>query len=149
MITEVRGDLLKAEVDALVNTVNMMGVMGKGLALQFKKAYPEMYDEYVWSLENGYLKMGRVTYWIECSDKLPNYILNFPTKIHWRDPSQLSYIEAGLDYLVDLIPDLGIKSIAIPPLGCGLGGLNWKDVEPLIREKLGELEDVDIRLYVP
>ena len=149
MITEAEGNLLEAPVDALVNTVNTVGVMGKGIALQFKRAYPAMFKDYEGAAKRGDLLLGRMHVWH--ADQLggPTVIINFPTKRHWRAGSRIQDIEAGLDDLVRVIRREGITSIAIPPLGCGHGGLDWTEVGPLIREKLGELDEVDIRIYPP
>lgn len=148
MIRETSGNLLMAPVDALVNTVNTVGVMGKGIALQFKRAYPSMYQEYERAAKAGELAPGRVQVWESDGLQGPRYIINFPTKRHWRGPSRLDYIDQGLDDLVRVIRELGLKSIAVPPLGCGNGGLNWADVKPLIDRKLGTL-DVEVLLYPP
>lgn len=148
MIRETQGNLLTAPVEALVNTVNTVGVMGKGIALQFKRAFPRMYKEYVRAAKGGELVPGRVQVWE--SDLLdgPKFVINFPTKRHWRGPSKLEYIDRGLDDLARVITEHGIKSIAVPPLGCGNGGLNWADVRPLIERKLGPL-DAEVLLFAP
>lgn len=148
MISDAHGNLLLAPVEAVVNTVNTVGVMGKGIALQFKRAYPLMYSEYARAAKAGEITLGRVQVWE--SDQLdgPRYVINFPTKRHWRGPSKLEYIERGLDDLARVIKTLRIKSIAVPPLGCGNGGLDWADVRPLIVRKLGDLE-ADVRLFPP
>jgi len=132
----------------LVNTVNTVGVMGKGIALQFKGAYPAMFKAYAAAAEHGELELGRMHVWH--SDRLdgPRFIINFPTKGHWRSGSKLRDIEAGLDDLARVIEKYDIRSIAVPPLGCGHGGLDWADVEPMIRAKL-DLPNVDVRLYPP
>ena len=149
MITEARGDLLKADVDALVNTVNTVGVMGKGIALQFRRAYPAMFDAYARACKDGEVEVGRMHVWPTGSLTGPRYIVNFPTKKHWRAPSQRKWIEDGLTDLVRVIDKLHITSIAIPPLGAGNGGLNWAEVRPLIENAAADLPDVDVRLYVP
>lgn len=148
MIHDEQGNLLMAPVEAIVNTVNTVGVMGKGIALQFKRAYPQMYADYEKAAKAGDVTLGRVHVWE--SDQLdgPRYVINFPTKRHWRGPSKLEYIERGLDDLARVIQTLGIKSVALPPLGCGNGGLDWTQVRPLIVRKLGQL-DADILLYPP
>lgn len=133
MIKETAGNLLEADVDALVNTVNTVGVMGKGIALQFKRAYPPMFEEYARAAAAGEVVRGRMHVWPTGAIDRPKYVVNFPTKGHWRAPSRLSDIEAGLRDLVDVVRQLDIRSIAIPPLGAGSGGLDWHDVEPLIR----------------
>jgi O-acetyl-ADP-ribose deacetylase (regulator of RNase III) len=149
MITLIRGNILEAGTEALVNTVNTVGVMGKGIALQFKRAFPENFLVYQRACERGEVQPGKVlvfeTGWVSP----PRYIINFPTKRHWRSPSYLEDIEAGLCSLVEEIEALKIRSIAIPPLGCGLGGLDWDTVRPLIERTLASLENVDVRLYGP
>lgn len=149
MITESRGNLLKAPVEALVNTVNTEGVMGKGIALQFKKAFPTMFKDYAAAAKRGEVKLGRMRVWPTQALDGPKYIINFPTKGHWRAKSRITDIESGLDDLVRIIRELDIASIAVPPLGCGNGGLNWADVEPRIRAAFDALPTVDVRLYPP
>lgn len=151
MITEHRGNLLEADTEALVNTVNTLGVMGKGIALQFKRAFPANYDAYKRAADDGMLRIGRVFVWDAGSqpDVGPRYILNFPTKQHWRSRSKLEFIEAGLLDLAGIIEDLGIKSVAVPPLGCGQGGLEWAVVRTSIIAALAPLDDVEVRLYLP
>src|SRR5271157_2289289 len=124
------GNLLAADVDALVNTVNTEGVMGKGLALQFKKAFPENFASYERACEAGEVVPGRMHIVPRLTS--PRFIINFPTKKLWRNPSKLEYVRDGLRDLVLHVQRLDIKSIAIPPLGCGNGGLNWAEVKPLI-----------------
>ncbi len=149
MIIERQGDLLKADADALVNTVNTVGVMGKGIALQFKRAYPANFTAYKSACEAGEVRVGRMfVVAVESLGQL-RWIINFPTKEHWRGNSRIEWIDAGLDDLVRTIRDLGIRSIAVPPLGAGNGGLAWSDVRPLISEKLSPLKDVDVLLYPP
>lgn len=142
-----KGNLLKADVDALVNTVNTKGVMGKGLALQFKKAFPEGFKEYARACKNGEVEPGQMH--IVQRLESPKFIINFPTKRDWRQPSRIEYIKDGLVDLLRQIRRLGIKSIAIPPLGCGNGGLRWSDVRPLIIAALEPLEDLRVVLYEP
>lgn len=149
MITEKRGNLLAADVDALVNTVNTVGVMGKGIALQFKRAFPEMFKDYARAAKRDELALGKMHVWATEQLSGPRYVINFPTKGHWRSASRLDDIATGLDALRRTIMELGIRSIALPPLGCGQGGLQWSDVEPLIREKLGGLEGVDVLVFPP
>lgn len=130
---------------ALVNTVNCVGVMGKGVALEFKRRWPAMFDDYVDRCRHGAVKPGE-PYLFE--DASGSRILNFPTKDHWRSPSRLSDIERGLDRLAERHAAWGITSIAMPPLGCGNGGLSWSDVGPLIRRKLAGLP-FDVEVYAP
>lgn len=149
MISEARGNLLEADVDALVNTVNTVGVMGKGIALQFKRAYPTMFKDYARLAKSGDLALGRMHVWEVGGLDGPRFIINFPTKGHWRSSSKIGDIDAGLEDLAKVIVELGIQSIAVPPLGCGHGGLQWHQVEPLIHKRLGQLTDVDVRVYPP
>lgn len=149
MITLAHGNLLQADVDALVNTVNTVGVMGKGIALQFKRAYPEMFTSYARAAKNNGLELGLMHVWPTGMITGPRFIINFPTKGHWRAPSRLTDIARGLDDLVRVIREHGIRSIALPPLGCGNGGLSWSAVEPVIRRKLESVPDVDVLLYAP
>ncbi len=136
MIKFVTGNLLDAKVDALVNTVNTAGVMGKGLALQFKKAFPANCKAYEAAAKSSAVEIGKMFVFEAGGIVLPRYIVNFPTKKHWRSPSKLEYIELGLRDLVKVIHERRIGSIAIPPLGAGLGGLAWRDVRPLIERGL-------------
>jgi O-acetyl-ADP-ribose deacetylase (regulator of RNase III) len=149
MITEVTGDLLEADVDALVNAVNTAGVMGKGVALQFRRAFPANYAAYRRACDRSEVVLGKMFVFHNGQLTRPRFIVNFPTKQHWRSPSKLSDIESGLAELVRVIYEHGIKSIAVPALGCGNGGLEWEDVRPLIEHALGALPDVDVRLYPP
>lgn len=144
MITEVAGNLLLDDAQALVNTVNTVGVMGKGLALQFKRAYPEVFETYAAGCRDGTVRPGRILP-VRIGDT-DRWVLNFPTKRHWRQPSRLADVESGLADLVRVIDELGIRSVAVPPLGCGNGGLAWSVVKSLIIERLGGLP-VDVRLY--
>lgn len=142
------GNLLDADVDALVNTVNTVGVMGKGIALQFKNAFPGNFKAYEQECKNGQVRLGKM--FVSDAGQLirPRWIINFPTKSHWRSQSRLRDIAAGLDDLRRVINELGINSIAVPPLGCGNGGLAWSDVHPLIELKLAGL-DIEVRLFPP
>lgn len=149
MITRGSGNLLTADVDALVNTVNTVGIMGKGIALQFKRAYPEMFTAYARAAKAGDLTLGTLHVWPTGQLTGPRFVINFPTKGHWKSRSKLADIERGLDALVDDIRRLGITSIAVPPLGCGNGGLHWGDVEPLMLTKLSVLSEVHVVIYPP
>ena len=145
-----KGNLLQSQVDALVNTVNTEGVMGKGIALQFKQAFPSMYKEYEAACKHGDIQLGKVH--IHDLGGLvggPRWIINFPTKGHWRAKSKIADIQRGLDDLVLNVKRLGIKSIAVPPLGCGLGGLKWEQVRPLIEQAFASCEDVTVELFAP
>lgn len=149
MINQGKGDLLGADVDALVNTVNTVGVMGKGIALQFKRAYPVMFKDYQRAAKQGRLELGRVHVWETGALDGPRYIINFPTKGHWRSVSKLRDIESGLADLVRVVKELGVRSVAVPPLGCGHGGLRWSDVEPRIRAAFAGVPDIDVQLFPP
>lgn len=149
MITYTKGNILESEAEALVNTVNTVGVMGKGIALQFKKVYPNNYKAYRDACKAGQVKIGKLFVFndsnLASGEKI---IVNFPTKKHWRNPSEYSYIEAGLEDLKRVIHEFKIESIAIPPLGAGNGGLNWEKVKALIVDKLRE-ESIEILIYEP
>jgi len=149
MIKLVEGNLLEADAEALVNTVNCVGYMGKGIALQFKQAYPENFRFYAKACRDGAVQPGRMLVCDTGQVVNPKYIINFPTKRHWRANSRLEDIEAGLTALGDEIRTRSIKSVAVPPLGCGHGGLSWSVVRPLIEATLKTLEDVEILLYEP
>lgn len=141
------GDLLAADVDALVNTVNTVGVMGKGLALQVRKAFPEVFASYQQACKAGEVVVGRMH--IVRRPTAPRFIVNFPTKQHWRQPSQLAYVRDGLRDLIHQIRVLQIASIAVPPLGCRLGGLDWAEVKPLIIAAFAEVPDVRAVVFEP
>lgn len=147
MITYTRGNLLEAEAEALVNTVNTKGVMGKGIALAFKQAYPDMFAAYAEACQRGEVQTGRM--FVVQREQPPRWIINFPTKQNYRKPSRIEWIDEGLVDLKRVIVDRGIPSIAIPALGCGLGGLDWSDVRPRIETVLGSLTDVEIVVYEP
>lgn len=147
MIIHTSGDILQDDADALVNPVNCVGVMGKGLALQFKEAYPENFEEYEIEAKAGHIVPGRV-HLTNIMFYPPRFIVNFPTKRYWKEPSRYQDIDDGLSHLLDIIRMFNIESIAIPALGCGLGGLDWEDVKELIESRLGDL-DTEVRLYHP
>lgn len=149
MIEYTTGDILKEEVDALVNTVNCVGVMGRGIALQFKNQFPENFKAYKAACDREEVQPGRM--FIVKNQELfgPRYIINFPTKRHWKGKSRMEDIEAGLETLATEIRDLKIRTVAIPPLGSGLGGLNWEEVRSKIGDYLGDLSDVRISVYEP
>ncbi|MCH9022422.1 MAG: macro domain-containing protein [Planctomycetes bacterium] len=144
-----KGDLLKDDVEALVNTVNTVGVMGKGVALQFKKAFPDNFEAYQKACKEGKVKLGEMFLFDLGQLHNPKVIINFPTKKHWKAKSQLEDIQSGLDALVQLIKQKKIGSVALPPLGCGLGGLDWNVVRPLIERTLSPLKNVQVNLYEP
>jgi O-acetyl-ADP-ribose deacetylase (regulator of RNase III) len=143
------GDLLRQEVDAIVNTVNTVGVMGKGIALQFKQKWPENFKAYAKACKRQEIQPGRMFIYDAGGLLKPRYIVNFPTKRHWRGKSRLEDIEAGLKDLVVQVKRLGIRSIALPPLGCGNGGLDWEDVRPRIERAFADLPQVEARLFAP
>ncbi len=149
MIELRRGDILAADAEAFVNTVNCVGVMGRGIALQFRRAFPENYEAYAAACKRGDLQLGRIFVYPTKRLCNPRFILNFPTKQHWRGASRLGYIEAGLSSLVEEVKRRGIHSIAVPPLGCGLGGLDWSDVRPRIERAFAEVPEVRVLLYEP
>lgn len=146
------GDMFSEPVDAIVNTVNCVGVMGKGIALQFKNKYKENFKLYKKACDNKELDVGQMLLYRQPSDLLNKnkYIINFPTKKHWRSKSKLEYIENGLDALVKLLSETPeITSIAIPALGCGNGELDWKTVKDLISKRLGNVEGVQVIVFEP
>jgi O-acetyl-ADP-ribose deacetylase (regulator of RNase III) len=149
MIEITHGNLLRADVDALVNTVNCIGYMGKGIALQFKQAFPANFKEYEAVCKDGKLTVGNMLSHDNGALVNPRYIINFPTKRHWRGNSRIEDIAAGLTALVADVQRLQITSIAIPPLGCGLGGLQWDEVRPMIEQAFTVLPDVRVLLFEP
>jgi O-acetyl-ADP-ribose deacetylase (regulator of RNase III) len=151
MIEIVHGNLLHANVDALVNTVNTEGVMGKGIALQFRRAYPAMFEAYLADCKAGRVKLGHMHVYDlgGLVSTGPRWIINFPTKGHWKAGSRLTDIQTGLADLVRTIRDLKIKSIALPPLGCGHGGLDWSEVRPMIEFAFRDLPGVNALLFAP
>jgi O-acetyl-ADP-ribose deacetylase (regulator of RNase III) len=149
MIEYKEGDILREDVEALVNTVNCVGIMGRGIALQFKNAFPENFKSYVAACERNEVQPGRMLVYKTDGLTNPKYIINFPTKRHWRGKSRIEDIEAGLATLVDEIRSRDIKSIAIPPLGSGLGGLDWSNVRPHIERTLRELPNVRVVVFEP
>lgn len=149
MIRFAQGDILEVDAEALVNSVNCVGVMGRGVALQFKHAYPANFKAYAAACRRGEVQPGRMFVFATGGLANPRYIINFPTKRHWRGKSRMEDIAAGLEALVDEITSRGIRSVALPPLGSGLGGLAWQDVRPLIVDALACLPDVDITVFEP
>ena len=149
MIDTATGNLLDAEVEALVNTVNTVGVMGKGIALQFKRRFPANFEAYAAACRRGEVRIGRMLVVETGASSGPRFIINFPTKEHWRDPSRLAFVRDGLVALVEELRGRRIRSIAIPPLGCGLGGLDWSDVKPLIETALAQVPEVRALVYPP
>ncbi len=149
MLEFVEGDLLSANTEALVNAVNTVGVMGKGIALAFKKRFPENYEMYHSTCQAGLLDIGSMLVFDAGKQAQPRWIINFPTKKHWRNPAQLEFIEAGLIDLKRVVLELQIRSIALPALGCGLGGLDWVVVKPCLEVALADLSDVQIQVFLP
>lgn len=149
MIEIVAGNILEAETEAVVNTVNCVGVMGKGIALQFKQAYPDNFKAYKRACDADEVKPGRMFVFETGALVGPRYIINFPTKRHWKGGSKIEDIEAGLRALTDEVQKRAIRSIAVPPLGCGNGGLDWRVIRPMIESAFSELPDVSVRLYAP
>ncbi|MCB9764786.1 MAG: macro domain-containing protein [Alphaproteobacteria bacterium] len=149
MIRTGTGNILEAQAEALVNTVNCVGVMGKGLALQYKRAWPAMFKAYRQAAKAGEVVPGCMHVY-ETGDLVgPRLIINFPTKRHWRQPSRMEDVEAGLVDLARVLRERGVCSVAIPPLGAGLGGLPWPEVRRCIVDALAPLEDVDVLLWEP
>lgn len=145
MITYKNGSLFEGSEQTIVNTVNCVGVMGKGIALEYKRLYPDMFKKYKSHCNNKIMNIGTL-YLFKADDR---WILNFPTKFHWRDKSKLSYLEDGLKKFVDTYKDKGITSIAFPQLGCQNGGLDWEtDVKPLMETYLSSLDDIEIVIYI-
>jgi O-acetyl-ADP-ribose deacetylase (regulator of RNase III) len=149
MIQYKSGDILAEDAEALVNTVNCVGVMGRGIALQFKKAFPANFKAYEVACRHGEVEPGQMFVFETKQLTNPRYVINFPTKRHWRGKTRLADIEVGLEALVDEIRRRRIRSIAIPPLGSGLGGLNWAEVRPRIERALQELPDVRVVVFEP
>ena len=148
MIEYKTGDIIAEDAEALVNSVNCVAIMGRGIALQFKNAFPENFGAYKAACQREEVQPGRM-FVFETNQLTPRYIINFPTKRHWRGKSRIEDIEAGLKTLVQEIRNRGIRSIAIPPLGSGLGGLNWWDVRSRITEALSALPDVKVVVFEP
>ncbi len=149
MIDYKTGDMFVEDVEALVNSVNCVGVMGRGIALQFKNVFPDNFDAYAEACERKEVQLGRM--FVFETDRLtnPRYVINFPTKRHWRAKSRLEDIEAGLEALVQEIRERNIRSVAIPPLGSGLGGMKWSEVRPRIEAALRDLDDLDVVIFEP
>jgi len=149
MIDLRQGDILRADAEALVNTVNCVGIMGRGIALQFRKAFPSNYKAYKAACDRNRLHLGTVL--VHDLDRLqnPRYVINFPTKRHWRSKSRIQDIKAGLRALMEEVRRRSISSIAIPPLGCGLGGLEWEKVRAMIEDAFRDLPDVRVLVYEP
>jgi O-acetyl-ADP-ribose deacetylase (regulator of RNase III) len=149
MIELFQGDILKADVEALVNTVNCVGIMGRGIALQFRKAFPENFKAYEAACKTNEVKPGKMFIYDLNRLGTPRFIINFPTKRHWKAKSRIEDITSGLTDLIEVLQQQQIRSIAIPPLGCGLGGLNWEQVRPLIIEAFQSLPEVAVIVFEP
>ena len=149
MIKLTQGDILSADTEALVNTVNCVGVMGRGIALQFKKVFPENFKQYKAACDRKEVRPGKMFTYDLNSLHNPHYVINFPTKRHWKGKSRMEDIKSGLQALVEEVRTRNIHSIAIPPLGCGLGGLRWADVRTKIEEAFQGLTDVQVLLFEP
>ncbi len=150
MIIETQGNLLEAKTEAIVNPVNCVGMMGKGLALQFRKKFSEDYfKNYKRACQNGELQIGKVHVYDLNNEMNPKFIIDFPTKDHWRGKSRIEYIETGLQSLVEAIEKRKIKSIALPALGCGLGGLNYSEVRTLIEKTFVHISTTEVFLFIP
>lgn len=149
MIEITQGDIFKANAEAFVNTVNCVGVMGRGIALQFKKVFPENFTHYKAVCDKKELTPGRMLVHELNNIGNPRYIINFPTKRHWKGKSRMEDIETGLQALIEEVRNRSIQSIAIPPLGCGLGGLLWTDVRARIESAFQPLKDVQVLLFEP
>lgn len=140
-------DIFNSSAQALVNPVNCVGVMGKGLALQFKMRDPDLYESYRIACQLEHIRIGYS--YVYFSSKLQKYIINFPTKVHWKDSSQLEYIEQGMkDFVNRVIPEYNLKTIAFPKIGCGLGGLPWKEVKQIIIDHIQPLHSSDLKVYL-
>jgi O-acetyl-ADP-ribose deacetylase (regulator of RNase III) len=152
VIRFVRGNLFDSQAEALVNAVNTVGVMGRGVALEFKNRFPENYSAYRLACKREELIVGKMfTFELNRETNLeqPRWIINFPTKQHWRNPSKLEFVRDGLEDFVGVIASLKITSVALPALGCGTGGLEWKTVRALLEAALEPLDDVAFEIFEP
>lgn len=149
MIRYVSGNLLDDDAEALVNPVNCVGAMGAGLAKQFKERFPLNFAHYKRACAAGKVKLGAMFLHENNSPVGPVWLINFPTKHHWKDNSRVEWIDFGLADMALLVRQIGVRSIALPMLGCGLGGLSFDDVRPLIERAFADLPDVDVRVYGP
>lgn len=147
MIEYVQGNIFAASVEALVNTVNCIGVMGRGIALQFKNAFPENFKAYAAACQRKDVQPGRMFVYETNRLTNPRYIINFPTKRHWQSKSRMEDIDSGLKALAQEISDRHIRSIAIPALGCGLGGLDWAQVQPRMETALQNFLGVHVIIF--
>lgn len=144
------GDIFESGADALVNPVNTVGVMGAGLARQFRVRWPDMFTAYKTACRDGEIKPGKLWVYptLTHNGRSARYIVCFPTKKHWRDNTPMEYVVWGLRNLVEMVEDLGVSSLAVPAVGCGLGGLPWEKVQPVMYEWLGKL-NIPVDVYGP
>lgn len=149
MIRYLQGNLLEAPAEALVNAVNEVGVMGKGIALRFRDAFPDNTRLYAAACRQGEVKVGRMFVTENHALVGPRWIINFPTKKHWRNPSRLAWVREGLEDLVRVVQERGIRSLALPALGCGNGGLEWGQVRREIEAAMGALGDCEVLVFEP
>jgi len=149
MLRSSQADLLDTQAEALVNTVNEVGVMGKGIALQVREAFPASTAEYMAAAKRGAVRVGRVLVTPSGSLVGPRWIIHFPTKKHWRHPSRIEWVRAGLVDLVRVLRELGIRSVAVPALGCGAGGLDWIEVRREIEHAFVGVADVEVVVHEP
>ena len=149
MIEFKTSNLLDANTEALINAVNTVGVMGKGIALAFKKRFPKNYLIYRQACIKGELRIGKMLITDTGLVENPRYIINFPSKNHWKEKSRIEYIQEGLIDLVSIVDEKNIQSVAIPALGCGLGGLNWQDVHPLISKAFEPFKNIHVMIFEP
>lgn len=145
MLIVVEGNIFDSRAQVITNAVNCVGVMGKGIALEYRSRFPAMFSDYQEKCSRGQVLIGEPYLWADDGVQ----ILNFPTKRHWREKSRLEDIEAGLKYLANNYQKMGIYTLALPPLGCGNGGLNWADVLPLMELYLGDIFDLEVFAYRP
>lgn len=149
MVVFKRGNIFdETDADALVNPVNCVGVMGAGLALQFRKRYPDMFLSYRKACVASRVRVGEM-YVYKIKGQFPRYIINFPTKQHWSNPSKVEYIQTGLHDLIRILKDLKIGKVAIPPIGCGLGGLPWGVVRKMVAEALQDVPEIEVVAFEP
>jgi len=149
MIEFIQGNLLTSNAEAIVNTVNCVGVMGRGIALQFKKQFPDNFAYYEAACKRNEVVPGKMLVYETNGLINPRFIINFPTKRHWRSSSSIEDIKAGLADLVNVIKERDISSISIPPLGCGLGRLRWDEVKPLMETTFIQLSGTNVHIYEP
>lgn len=149
MVYEATGSIFESRADVLVNPCNTVGAMGRGLALEFTRKFPYMLKEYQKACRIGQCDIGVLHIYKAPLSKWTKYVVNFPTKKHWKNPSEMEYITEGLSALTDFVEDFGIKSIAIPAIGCGLGGLDWNKVGPMVEIAFINMTGVDAYIYPP